>query len=89
LIVPHVARRTFVQGLAMGGIFAGTGLWRSAARAAKDGSLTSWDAMAWAGRDLDKLWLRTEGKRSDGATESLDVEAVEDTRWLVGLRFWF
>jgi copper resistance protein B len=41
-----------------------------------NGSVASWDAMAWAGRDLDKLWLRTEGERSDGATESLDVEML-------------
>jgi CopA family copper-resistance protein len=36
LIVPHVARRTFVQGLAVGGVLASTGFWRSAARAANE-----------------------------------------------------
>jgi CopA family copper-resistance protein len=36
LIVPRVARRTFVQGLAVGGVLASTGFWRSAARAANE-----------------------------------------------------
>lgn len=43
---------------------------------ADEGSVLSWDAAAWVGRDIDKLWLRTEGERADGATESMDVEAL-------------
>ena len=29
-----------------------------------------WDADAWVGRDLNKLWIKTEGERADGHTES-------------------
>jgi len=29
-----------------------------------------WDADAWIGRDLHKLWIKTEGERADGHTES-------------------
>ena len=43
---------------------------------AEEGNLISWDAAAWVGRDLDKLWLRTEGERADGTTESLDLEVL-------------
>jgi copper resistance protein B len=28
-----------------------------------------WDADAWVGRDLHKLWMKTEGEYTDGATE--------------------
>lgn len=29
-----------------------------------------WDADAWLGKDLNKLWLKTEGEYRDGATEA-------------------
>lgn len=34
-----------------------------------------WEAQAWIGHDLNKLWLKTEGARSNGTTEDADVEA--------------
>lgn len=35
-----------------------------------------WDAQAWVGTDLDRIWLRSEGERAGGATESADVEVL-------------
>jgi copper resistance protein B len=35
-----------------------------------------WDLDAWFGRELDRLWLRSEGERSDGATETADLELL-------------
>lgn len=49
----------------------------------QDGALV-WDATVWAGRDIDKLWLRAEGAREDGRTESSELEALwghSFTRW--------
>lgn len=34
-----------------------------------------WDADAWIGRDLNKLWFKTEGEYADGATQSAYGEA--------------
>lgn len=36
----------------------------------------SWEAQAWIGGDLNKLWLRGEGERVGGHTESADVELL-------------
>jgi copper resistance protein B len=36
----------------------------------------SWDAHAWLGKDLQGLWLKTEGRRSGGATEHAEVQAL-------------
>ena len=35
-----------------------------------------WDAQAWLGHDLDKLWIKTEGERVAGVTEDLQVQAL-------------
>ncbi|WP_242112716.1 copper resistance protein B [Luteimonas aquatica] len=35
-----------------------------------------WEAQGWIGTDLDRLWLRSEGERSDGHTESADLEVL-------------
>ena len=35
-----------------------------------------WDAEAWAGKDLNKLWLKTEGEYADGRTEAGFAEAL-------------
>jgi len=43
---------------------------------ADDGTGLSWDARAWTGYDVEKLWLRTEGERIDGSTESADIELL-------------
>ncbi len=39
-------------------------------------NLLEWNAQAWAGGDLNKLWLKTEGERHDGETEALEVQVL-------------
>ena len=46
--------------------------WRDGA---DDGALV-WDGDAWLGHDLDKLWFKTEGRRSAGSTEEAEVQAL-------------
>jgi len=36
----------------------------------------AWDAEAWLGKDLNKLWLKTEGERVDGNTEEAELQAL-------------
>lgn len=36
----------------------------------------AWEAQAWFGTPLDKLWLRSEGERAQGRVQSGDVEAL-------------
>lgn len=43
---------------------------------ADNGSALSWDAKGWIGGDLDRLWLRSEGERSNGVTESAELQAL-------------
>lgn len=40
------------------------------------GSALNWDATAWAGRDIDRLWLRAEGERAGGRTEESELEVL-------------
>lgn len=44
--------------------------------AEEDGTGIGWEALAWAGTDLDRLWLRSEGEHVDGAVESGDIEVL-------------
>ncbi|CCF67416.1 copper resistance protein B [Xanthomonas citri] len=41
----------------------------------KRGSGQAWESRAWIGGDVDRLWLRSEGERHDGRTESASLEA--------------
>ncbi len=34
----------------------------------------SWSAQGWVGKDLRKLWFKTEGKRSGGATDEAELQ---------------
>ena len=62
---------------------------------ADHGSGLTWEGQAWIGTDLDKLWLRSEGERSDGITDVADLEVLygrSKSRWwdvLAGLRHDF
>lgn len=40
-----------------------------------DGAL-NWDIKGWVGGDIDRLWLRSEGERSAGRTESAEAQAL-------------
>ena len=43
---------------------------------AGDNDTQRWDAQAWYGSDIDKLWLKTEGERNDGITEDAEVQLL-------------
>ncbi|MDE2196973.1 MAG: copper resistance protein B [Gammaproteobacteria bacterium] len=43
-----------------------------------NGNTLYWNAQAWVGGDLHKLWLKSEGSRSGGRTKDADVEAFYD-----------
>ncbi|MGV1106932.1 copper resistance protein B [Xanthomonas translucens] len=40
------------------------------------GSGQAWEASAWYGGDIDRLWLRSEGARSGGRTEAAELDAL-------------
>lgn len=43
---------------------------------ADDGSALAWDLSGWIGGDIDRLWLRSEGERSNGKTEDAELQAL-------------
>ncbi|WP_439889158.1 copper resistance protein B [Pseudomonas sp. MBLB4123] len=43
---------------------------------ADEGSVLSWDASAWVGGDIDRLWLRSEGERTNGMTEEAELQVL-------------
>lgn len=43
---------------------------------ADSGHGQAWEASAWLGTDLNRLWLRTEGERVAGHTEAADLEVL-------------
>ncbi|MFI8479182.1 copper resistance protein B [Pseudomonas sp. NPDC078700] len=43
---------------------------------ADDGSTLSWDASGWVGGDINRLWFRSEGERTNGVTEEAEVHAL-------------
>jgi len=59
---------------------------------ADPGAGQAWEAQGWIGTDMHRLWLRSEGEREAGHTESADVEVLYGrpvARWwdlVAGLR---
>ncbi|MEB0024777.1 copper resistance protein B [Pseudomonas sp. MH9.2] len=43
---------------------------------AENGSTLNWDAKGWIGGDVDRLWLRSEGERTNGVTEHAEIQAL-------------
>lgn len=41
-----------------------------------DDDTQTWDAQAWYGSDLNKLWIKSEGERSDGRTENAELQVL-------------
>ncbi|QBF26153.1 copper resistance protein B [Pseudomonas tructae] len=39
-------------------------------------SALKWDANAWIGGDIDRLWLRSEGEREQGVTHKAELQAL-------------
>lgn len=42
----------------------------------RDGNGQQWEMQAWYGNDIDKLWLRSEGERTAGTLEDVDIELL-------------
>ena len=36
----------------------------------------AWDVKGWSGGDVDRLWLRSEGERTNGVTENAELQAL-------------
>jgi len=55
---------------------------------ADNGSALAWDAKGWIGGDVDRLWLRSEGERTNGVTENARTSGSVGTRHrsMVGCR---
>ena len=49
------------------------------------GSTLGWDVHGWIGGDLHRGWLRTDGEREDGDTETAQIEALWGRRFS---RWW-
>ncbi len=43
---------------------------------ARDGNALNWDFNGWIGGDINRLWLSSEGERSNGKLEEAQVEAL-------------
>lgn len=41
-----------------------------------DGNAQRWDIKGWVGGDIDRLWVRSEGERSAGRTDSAEAQAL-------------
>ncbi len=59
-----------------GGVFSYLLFDRLEAWDADPGTRQAWEAQGWVGTDMHRLWLRSEGERVDGRTESADVEVL-------------
>ncbi len=46
------------------------------ARDTDDGSVTAWEGHLWIGKDLNKLWVKTEGERSSEGTASAEIQLL-------------
>lgn len=46
------------------------------AQAAEGGDILSWDVKGWAGRTLNKAWVRSEGEKRSGTTEHAELQLL-------------
>ncbi len=45
-------------------------------RDSNEGSLLVWEIDAWVGKDLDKLWIKSNGESIDGKTEGNEIDVL-------------
>ena len=45
-------------------------------REAESANITVWDADFWIGRDLHKVWIKSEGERAGGDTEGAELQLL-------------
>lgn len=43
---------------------------------AEQGSTLAWDASGWVGGDINRLWFRSEGQRTNGVTEDAELQLL-------------
>lgn len=43
---------------------------------ADEGSTLAWDASGWIGGDINRLWVRSEGERTNGVTEDAEIQLL-------------
>ncbi|MFB4394287.1 MULTISPECIES: copper resistance protein B [unclassified Pseudomonas] len=43
---------------------------------AEEGSTLAWEASGWVGGDIDRLWIRSEGERTNGVTEDAELQLL-------------
>lgn len=43
---------------------------------ADEGSTLAWDASGWVGGDINRLWVRSEGERTNGVTEDAEMQLL-------------
>ena len=43
---------------------------------ADEGSTLAWDATGWVGGDINRLWIRSEGERTNGVTEDAELQLL-------------
>ncbi|MDT8922831.1 MULTISPECIES: copper resistance protein B [Pseudomonas] len=43
---------------------------------ADEGSALAWDATGWIGGDINRLWIRSEGERTNGVTEDAELQLL-------------
>jgi copper resistance protein B len=43
---------------------------------ADEGSALAWDASGWVGGDINRLWFRSEGERTNGVTEDAELQLL-------------
>ncbi|MDZ3995216.1 copper resistance protein B [Pseudomonas sp. Teo4] len=43
---------------------------------ADEGSALAWDASGWIGGDINRLWIRSEGERTNGVTEDAELQLL-------------
>jgi copper resistance protein B len=43
---------------------------------ADEGSALAWDASGWVGGDINRLWIRSEGERTNGVTEDAELQLL-------------
>jgi copper resistance protein B len=46
------------------------------ARDANDGTVTAWEGYLWVGKDLNKLWIKSEGEHESGDAESAEFQLL-------------
>src|SRR3546814_1823485 len=53
----------------------------------EEGTGVGWEALSWIGTDVNRVWLRSEGERVDGTTESRSEEHTSELQSLMRISY--